>query len=95
MEYSKDSAKVLGALLIGAAVGAALGILFAPDKGSKTRSKLLGGAQDLAEDLKQQMLDEAEVFSGRATELQEMAEGKVKTIANDAKRNLEAFTNHK
>ncbi|MGB3150644.1 MAG: YtxH domain-containing protein [Maribacter sp.] len=37
---SNDSGSVLLALLTGAAIGAGVGILYAPDKGTKTRKKI-------------------------------------------------------
>ena len=40
------------ALLAGAAIGIGLGILFAPDKGSKTREKMKDGFDDLKDDVK-------------------------------------------
>ncbi len=94
MENSNDTGKVLGVLVIGALVGAALGVLFAPDKGSKTRSRLMGGTKDLADDIKQKMKDEAEAFRTRATELEELAEGKSKLLPKQIKQNLDVFKSH-
>lgn len=44
-----NTGKTVFALLTGVAAGAVLGILFAPDKGSETRKKLVGFAGDLAD----------------------------------------------
>lgn len=53
MENSNNSVKLIGALLIGAAIGGTLGILFAPDKGSETRKKIAGKSNDLTDTLKE------------------------------------------
>lgn len=60
MEESNDTGKIIGALLIGAAIGGVLGVLFAPAKGSETGRKIMSGATDLAEELKNKMLCEVE-----------------------------------
>ena len=43
------------ALLAGAAIGVGLGILFAPDKGSKTREKIKEGFDDLKDQAKSKL----------------------------------------
>lgn len=59
----RNSESIL-ALLAGAAIGVGIGILFAPDKGSKTREKIKTGFDDLKDEAK-------EKFSGSKEELKE------------------------
>ena len=90
----KDSGKVIGALLVGALAGAALGILFAPNKGSKTRGRLIGGAKDLANDLKKKMKNEASALRNKAEELEGLAEDKIANLADSVKEKATAMRNH-
>jgi gas vesicle protein len=48
---SNTTGNTLLAVLAGVAIGAGLGILYAPDKGSKTRGKLKDGFDDAKNDL--------------------------------------------
>ncbi|MDX1364475.1 YtxH domain-containing protein [Arenibacter latericius] len=48
---ANDSGNTLLALLTGAAIGAAVGILYAPDKGTKTRKKIKKKAQQTGDDI--------------------------------------------
>ena len=51
------SGKVVLGLLAGIATGALLGILFAPEKGSKTRKKIADKSKGIANDMKDKLDD--------------------------------------
>ena len=48
---SNDTGSVLLALLTGAAIGAGVGLLYAPDKGSKTRKKIKRKAMEAKDEV--------------------------------------------
>ncbi len=59
----KNGAKSLIALFTGLAAGVALGILFAPEKGSETRDKLADSLKDLGDSLKEKAAEELDNLS--------------------------------
>lgn len=79
--------------LVGAAVGASLGILFAPDKGSKTRKKIKDNTQRMGNDIKENvgakiddLRDNINGFVKDMTGKFKDLEGKVKNQATAAKK---------
>lgn len=88
----KASNIVLG-ILAGAAVGAVLGILFAPDKGSNTRRKITRKGEDMVEDLK----DKASLLAEEASHLARQANrlvDKVGDSVQSAKREAGALADN-
>jgi len=73
-----STSKILLGFVAGAAVGAALGILFAPDKGTETRRKISEQGNDLADNLKGKFSDLVDgvkdKFSSVKSEAEDVAE---------------------
>ena len=81
------SSKVLLGVLAGVAVGALLGVLFAPDKGAVTRSKLSKKGEDFAEDLQSKFNDFIDSMSEKFEEAKEEGEN----MANEKSKTEEAM----
>ena len=87
MTNSNDNVKVIGALLLGAVIGGALGILMAPDKGSETRRKLVAKGDDLTDALK----DKFQVFLDGVKSEMEMVKQKANVFMGDGIAKAEEF----
>lgn len=80
-----DNTKVLAALLAGLAAGAALGILFAPEKGSETREKLNDTLKDLGDAIKERTAEQLEHLN----DLKEKVVAAVKSKVNQGSQQIE------
>ncbi len=67
----KNAGKIISALAAGVAVGALLGVLFAPDKGSETRKKLDKQGKKMAEDVKETFDKVREKLDGLKEEMKQ------------------------
>jgi gas vesicle protein len=66
-----SSGKVLLSILAGVAVGAVLGVLFAPDKGWNTRKRIAKKGEDHAEDLREKFEEFLDSISEKVDEVKE------------------------
>lgn len=78
-----DNSKVVVALLAGLAAGAALGILFAPDKGSDTRDKLSQSLKDFGDLIKEKAADEINNLSGLKDKVVNSIKGKLRDVEQE------------
>ena len=86
----KDNSKVVIALLAGLAAGAALGILFAPDKGNETRDKLAESLKNLGDSIKETASAEID----NLLNLKDKVVGNIKTKINGAEQEYQDDLEH-
>ncbi len=79
----KDNSKILFALLAGMAAGAALGILFAPEKGSDTRDKLSDSLKNLGDSIKDRAAEEIENLTEFKEKVVENIRSKIRSAEDD------------
>jgi gas vesicle protein len=75
-----DNSKVVIALLAGLAAGAALGLLFAPEKGSETRDKLSQSLKDLGDSIKDKAADEINNLTSLKDKVVDSIKGKLRDV---------------
>ncbi|MCW3076580.1 MAG: Gas vesicle protein [Bacteroidetes bacterium] len=96
----KDNTKILGALVLGAAAGAVLGLLFAPSKGSDLRQQIKDNAEDIIDELAEKINEGKETLSGlkdkamsRADGFKSQVEDEVDAFKSKGKNVASAHTN--
>ena len=90
-----SSSKVVLGVLAGAAAGAILGILYAPDSGAATRQKIGEKTTDVSDSIKEKFSDFVDSLSNKfsqakegAEDLYEKGKSKVKGAKEDAQNSF-------
>jgi gas vesicle protein len=79
----KDTGRIIAALLIGAAAGAALGLLLAPEKGETLRGEIGDHINDLVDSAKDAMLSKANDIKRYGSGLYGKAKSKFEGAVNE------------
>ena len=78
-----NTGRVILSVIAGAAAGAALGLLYAPDKGENTRKLISQKGQDLKGNIKDKIDKTVERTKNRANEFIEKGSQKYHDVASD------------
>ena len=84
-----NPSNTLLALLAGVAIGAGLGILFAPDSGENTRRKIKDGVEDYGDELKGQLKGLNEKIRSTVAQRGEQAVEELDALVSEASEETE------
>jgi len=84
-----SSGKVILGVLVGMAAGAVIGVLFAPDKGSETRRKIVEAGEDYADAAKEKFNQMVDSMNEKFEKVKDDVEKGV-AGAKKAKRDIES-----
>jgi len=79
----KDNGRIIAALLIGAAAGAALGLLLAPEKGETLRGNIADSINDLVDSAKDAMVTRANDIKKYGSGVFDKAKSKYEGTVNE------------
>jgi gas vesicle protein len=80
-----NTKNLIGGLMAGAALGVAIGMLLAPDTGSKTREQLATGARKLTDGLKSTAMDSIHLLKDNFISILKEVVAQAKDTAAEAK----------
>ena len=86
---SSKTGNILVALISGAAIGAVAGILFAPDKGSKTRDKIKEGFDDAKNDFQHKFENVSQELKSKFSSTKNDLEGNYENMISNASHKTE------
>lgn len=87
MVNSNVNGKVMGAVLVGTILGATIGLLFAPYKGSRTRNRIARRSKDLSNKMK----EEGNALLIKAEKLERLAEEKIHDLTSKVKQKVDSY----
>lgn len=76
---------VVGSVLLGALVGATIGVLFAPHKGSKTRKSIGNALKSTAKNVKEDVEEEGQYLKNKALQFGNNIDHTIDKVSSDVK----------